>query len=166
MSTSIARTVRQLASTGRMSSLAIPVLGDAADHIDTLTAERDALKARLEEKELARVGRSSDFQQQATASENSLTHPLVVVGRVRKCEIGNFTVVAERGEGGDYGAPVAYVADSLHAVDIVRACNSHDALLAALKLAVGDGELVCSGSTYDAMCAAIAKCEGREVTHG
>jgi hypothetical protein len=46
-STSIARAVRQLASTGRMSSLAIPVLGDAADQIDTLTAQRDELLAAL-----------------------------------------------------------------------------------------------------------------------
>jgi hypothetical protein len=47
MSTTIARAVRQLASTGRMSSLAIPVLGDAADQIDTLTAQRDELLAAL-----------------------------------------------------------------------------------------------------------------------
>jgi hypothetical protein len=47
MSTTMARAVRQLASTGRMSSLAIPVLGDAADHIDTLTAQRDELLLAL-----------------------------------------------------------------------------------------------------------------------
>jgi hypothetical protein len=49
MSTTIARTVRQLASTGRMSSLAVPVLADAADHIDKLTAQRDDLLLALKE---------------------------------------------------------------------------------------------------------------------
>jgi hypothetical protein len=47
MSTSMARAVRQLASTGRMSSLAVPVLADAADTIDKLTAQRDELLAAL-----------------------------------------------------------------------------------------------------------------------
>jgi hypothetical protein len=52
MSTTMARAVRQLASTGRMAPLAIPVLADAADQIDKLTAQRDdlllALKALVE----------------------------------------------------------------------------------------------------------------------
>jgi hypothetical protein len=47
MSTTMARAVRQLASTGRMSSLAIPVLADAADQIDNWTAQRDELLLAL-----------------------------------------------------------------------------------------------------------------------
>ena len=47
MSTSMARAVRQLASTGRMSTLAIPVLADAADQIDKLTAQRGELLKAL-----------------------------------------------------------------------------------------------------------------------
>jgi hypothetical protein len=44
----MARAVRQFASTGRMSQLAIPVLADAADHIDKLTAQRDELLDRVD----------------------------------------------------------------------------------------------------------------------
>jgi hypothetical protein len=49
----MARAVRQLASTGRMSSLAIPVLEDAADHIDKLTAQRDELLKALKAMDVA-----------------------------------------------------------------------------------------------------------------
>lgn len=88
--------------------------------------------------------------------------PWTVLGRVTKCEIGNFTMI-----GHDDQPPTAYVANSADAVDICRCRNDRAELLAALKALVtrcdGDEGVREDGSNIDtcAARAAIAKAEGR-----
>jgi hypothetical protein len=191
MSTSMARAVRQLASTGRMSSLAIPVLADAADHIDTLTAERDALKEELRtiragdgiteptDSPTAAVNEASE----KTASPESRL-PLVVTTALATDDVDAACGVADRN--GWIVADMlrsAHDGDDVEAADrarefaafIVRACNSHAELRAALNRLVAhttngacraDPELSAAYAAAIGLLVRLNDAEEGEVTHG
>lgn len=79
--------------------------------------------------------------------------------RVTKDSNGTFGIVAANGE------PLAYARDQKHAAPIVRAVNSHDAIVAALERAQQDINWMLNNrqflnpDTFDYLAAAIAKAQ-------
>jgi hypothetical protein len=167
MSTTMARAVRQLASTGRMSSLAIPVLADAADQIDKLTAERDALK---EELRTIRAGEGiTEPTDSPTAAVNEASNGTVTpISPLPWSASPAFNVIAANGDVVAIVSAFTQMADNT--AFIVRACNSHADLRAALTRLVAhttngacraDAELA---AAYDAALALLVWLNDAEET--